>query len=68
MGLLHYPLSLRSTHEGQVGVQITNVKLIIAELASKSGRDIRLQVADVSAPVHQMRRPNADLPLENSTA
>jgi len=50
----------QASHEGQIDVQIANVKLVISELASKAGRDILLQVADVFTPVHQMRRPDAD--------
>ena len=30
----------QTPHEGQVDVWITNVKLVISELASKAGRDI----------------------------
>ena len=50
----------QASHEGQIDVRIANVKLVISEQASEAGRDIRLQVADVSTPVHQMRRPDAD--------
>jgi len=58
----------QAPHEDQVGIRIANVELIISELASKAAEDIWFQLADVFAQVYQMRRPDADQPLEDSTA
>ena len=49
----------QAPHESQVGVWISDVELVISELASKMAGDVRFQVADVSALVYQVGRPDA---------
>ena len=53
-------------HEGQARVEIPNIELVIPKLASKTARDVRLQVTNVAALIHQMRWSDAHQPLEYS--
>ena len=47
-------------------VSISNVHLIIAELSGEATGQIRLEIAVVTASVHQVRRPDTDQPLEGA--
>jgi len=47
---------------------IADVELVVSELASKTARNTWFQVVDVSALVHEVRRPDAHCPLEHSAA
>jgi len=58
----------QASHKSQAGVWITDVELVISKLASKAARNVWFQVADVSTPIHQVRRPDTHQPLEHSAA
>ena len=47
-------------------VWISNVHLIIAKLSGKAAEQIRLKIVVVAAPIYQVRRSNADQPLEGA--
>jgi len=55
----------KAPQEGQTGVRIINIELVIPELTSKLTWDIRLQIAGIPAPVHQMRWPDANQPFKD---